>query len=236
MKKYIVLILLFLFTYSFSQVDIDTFEVDYIRTKYFYNPKTKYKFIYETTTKYKSGLYKSDLYGNIVVRNYDLKEPYFDYKGKTFLSSNKNRTMYIYYGKKKVDSIKIKHRRWKHLDTLITYTKTRVKRKNRKRIYKNGLLIKDIRDPKNPISYTYNKQKKITKVTTENSNFLYTYDKDNKLIIKDRYRKTEEKLYIDRDKYIYKNDTLIRIDQYVIRNKIDSTDIHRSILFEYQQF
>lgn len=235
MNKYFIIILILFSSYSFTQVDIDTFEVDYIRTKFSYNPKTKKKAIYEVTTKYKSGLYKTVGNGRFSIRDFDIPFPHNMFQGKTYISFNEWRKRYYYYNKNnKLDSLRIDYSNSVIKDTTITFKKKRIKRKNQKLIYKDGLLIKNLNSNE---SYEYDNKRRLYKLTLNKSDYIiFIYNNKNQLIISERHRKNKNKKSIDKSEYIYSNRNLLRINSYTITNKNKIPKPWASYLYEYKHF
>ena len=82
-------------------------------------------------------------------------------------------------------------------------------------IYKKGLLIKQETSSTNKQSFEYDKLRRLIKAHIGRNDYLtYTYDSSNRILFKDRHRVLKSGPYIKRSHFIYKNNKLMRVNQY----------------------
>jgi hypothetical protein len=246
MKNYILIILISVYSSSFSQVKIDTSEIKSIRYEWNINPKTKDTTLWTKLTKYRSGFY----YEKIEFLNDSSKfGHFFIYKGKKTESQKRtdienhvtgmgNGIINIYYDKfKNPDSIVlIKYE--PEFKRITTITEKEYKRKGKLN------FITDL-DGKN--YYKYNLFGKLKRIEHYRDSVLHRIsDFKNGLLISEtfptrkKYRKKFTYVYDKRGRLTKRDDSDYEFNRYEYNefgiSKIEKVYKKKNAVLEYTVF
>lgn len=199
MKITFQILILLLIQFSFSQIEIDTTEVDFYRTELMIYNKSKDTIVRKIITKYKSGLFKIEKDVSMTIMNIDFVEPTYTSNRKAYLhcsniNGNNEECLRWYMSKSGIDSITFNYQNpQKKSRTVIPKIKKNIFGKVIETELEEGTtqyrynLFGKLKSRKHTSSSTGIRKKHfkkglVVKEEINNGENLYFYDKKSKLI------------------------------------------------------